>query len=70
MEEPNVTSDGIEKVDNYSSESQTETETETNVTTMEYPTKLKLVMIVVALVLSMFLVSEALNSSPYCSHYC
>ena len=43
--------------DDYSSESQ-------EVSTIEYPTKFKLIIIVVALVLSMFLVSEALNFIP------
>jgi MFS transporter, DHA2 family, glioxin efflux transporter len=61
MEESKVRMNGIEKVDDHSSESQNET----TVTTTDYPTKFKLIMIVVALVLSMFLVSEIMESSLY-----
>jgi hypothetical protein len=56
MQESNANTGRVEKVDDYSSDSQN-----TTVTTTEYPAKFKLVMIVVALVLSMFLVSEALK---------
>jgi hypothetical protein len=55
MGEAKIEQNGVDKVEEYSSESQDET----SVTPMEYPTKFKLIMIVVALVLSMFLVSEA-----------
>jgi hypothetical protein len=61
MEEPKVRMDRIEGIDYNSSGSQNET----MVTAIEYPTKFKLIMIVVAPVLSMFLVSEALNSFLY-----
>jgi hypothetical protein len=61
MEESKVGQNGIEKVDDHSSEFQNEIP----VTTMEYPAKFKLIMIVVALVLSMFLVSETMDSSLY-----
>jgi hypothetical protein len=60
MEESNANTGRAEKVDDYSSDSQN-----TTVTTMEFPAKFKLIMIVVALVLSMFLVSEALESFLY-----
>jgi hypothetical protein len=60
MEESNANTGRAEKVDDYSSDSQN-----TTVTTMEFPAKFKLIMIVVALVLSMFLVSEALESFVY-----
>jgi hypothetical protein len=58
MDESQVAIDGVEKVDENSLESQNET----SVSTIEYPAKFNLAMIVVALVLSMFLVSEILNS--------
>jgi hypothetical protein len=63
MEEPKVRMDRIEGIDYNSSGSQNET----MAAAIEYPTKFKLIMIVVALVLSMFLVSEALNSFLYCT---
>jgi hypothetical protein len=58
MEESGSRETGIEKVDANSIGSQHET----TVTTMEYPTKFRLIMTVVALVLSMFLVSERLDT--------
>lgn len=54
MDESKLGNDGIEKVDDNSSESPNEA----SIDTIEYPAKFKLGMIVVALVLSMFLVSE------------
>jgi MFS transporter, DHA2 family, glioxin efflux transporter len=61
MEEQKVRVDGMQGVDDNSSESQNET----MVIAIEYPTKVKLIMIVVALMLSMFLVSEALDYFLY-----